>query len=73
MALGELSCITGRGDVPTLDVEPERSESGLDPTLAPVLCDVGEGLASDLSFHTNAWEQHDDLQRGSEDQGRHGW
>lgn len=73
MALGELSCITRPGDAPTLNVEPERSESGLDQILAPVLCDVGEGLPPDLSFHTNTWEQHDDLQRGSEDQGRHGW
>lgn len=31
----------------------KRSESGLDLTLAPVLCDVGEGLPSELSFHIN--------------------
>lgn len=38
---------------PTFHVEPERPESGRDPMLAPVLCDVGEGLPSALSLCIN--------------------
>lgn len=55
--------LTRSGDVPTLIVEPERSESGLGLTLALNLQHVGEGLPSDLSFHTNTQEQHDGLWR----------
>lgn len=74
VALGELPHVTGPGDMPTLNMEPEMSESGLDRPCAPapILGGVGEGLPSKLSFHANPQEQHGPLQRGSEGAGRHG-